>query len=45
LTNPDFDLRLIELVQSRGLNIFRLDGKAVGRITNYGDYVLAKRFA
>lgn len=42
--DQDYDLALIKLVKSCGLNIFALDGTSVERITEYGHYVLAKRY-
>ncbi|MFB1489914.1 MULTISPECIES: FkbM family methyltransferase [unclassified Thiocapsa] len=42
---PDYDLRLIELVESCGLLVFGMDGRRVNRINDYGHYVLARHFA
>jgi FkbM family methyltransferase len=43
-SDPDFDLKLMEVVKSTGLRAFRLDGTPVLRISDYGHDVLAKQF-
>jgi len=43
-SEPDYDLRLIEVVESCGLKVFKLDGTPVPRILDYGHYVLAKTY-
>jgi FkbM family methyltransferase len=40
----DYDIVLIDLIKSYGLNIFTLDGSPVERIKEYGHYVVAEEY-
>lgn len=40
----DFDLEILELAHSCGLQVFDLNGLVVNRIQDYGQYVIAKEF-
>jgi FkbM family methyltransferase len=42
--DPDYDLQILEYLQKLGLRVFTLAGEEVGRIREYGHYIIARTF-